>query len=195
MFKKKIIYNTFLFLLLSFPTHAQYALHSEISNGNMDNNVSIMLEKTHKRHTFGVGLKIHLRTPYLDDGQYHTFYRNSYATAFSEFIGAKVGYEKRLTPDKWKTLNFIAFGNSYFSRFRTHRPPFSTYIFERMNFLETNFGLGMKVKLFEPVYLTCKIGGGACLIWDLDPTIGLHGGYSVTYEFSRLFSAGINVKL
>ena len=197
MSNKKII----VCLLLSFSylmSYAQYALNSEFSNGNMDNNISIMLEKTHRRNSFSAGLKIHIKTPYLDDGQRHAFYRNSYATSFGDFIGAKIGYERRLSPNKWKVLSFVAFGNSYFSRMQTQRITYyrdSFEIFKRTNFLETNFGLGMKLKVIEPVYFTFKVGGGMVLIWDFDDSFKFHGGNNWTWEFSRLFSAGISVKL
>ncbi len=182
----------------SVKSYAQYAINSEFSNGNMDNNISVMLEKSKKRNSFSVGVKIHVKTPYLDDGEGRLFYRNSYATSLGDFIGAKIGYERRLTPNKWKVLSFVAFGNSYFSRMKTQRISYerdSFFIYNRMNFLETNFGLGMRLRVIDPVYLTLKVGGGIQWIWDIDDIIKIHGGNTWTWQFSRLFAAGISVKL
>lgn len=197
MSNRKLILFFFLFTL-TLTSYAQNAINAEFSNGSMDNNISIMLEKTKKRNAFSIGLKIHVKTPYLDDGQYHIFYRNSYVTSFGDFIGAKIGYERRISPNKWKLLSFTTFGNSYLSRMGTQIISYDRtffYTYDRMNFLETNIGLGMQLKVIEPVYVTFKVGGGVMMIWDIDFRILLNGGRKWTWELSRLFSAGISVKL
>jgi hypothetical protein len=198
MFNKKtsiIFILTFFF----FNINAQYSINADFTNGNMDNNISLMVEKSKKRNSFALGIKIHIKTPYLDDGQFHAFYRNSYATQLGDFIGFKFGYERCISPKKWKNLRLVTFENSYYSRFRTQLTPYNRNdpfrIFDRMNFLENNIGLGMKLKVIESVYINLKTGGGVMLIWDIDKTIGIRGGSHWTWAFCRLFSAGVSVKL
>ena len=173
--QSKIISIT-IFLFLNFSNlDAQYALNSDFNYGIMDNNICLKLEKSKGKNTFGVGLRVHLNFPYPTEPEYNFFFRNSYANKFSNFIGLNLGYQRALSPQKWKYVNIFAFDDAFYSRMKTRQILYdiAPVTFKDANFIENYMGLGAKIKIFKPVSLSLKVGGGLLFVWDIDHQIGI----------------------
>ena len=192
--QNKII-NIIIFLLLNLSNvEAQYALNTDFNYSPIDNNICIKLEKSIGTNTIGVGLRLHINPPYPTERQYAFFDRNGYSDEFSSFIGLNIGYQRLLSPKKWKHLNISLFNETFYSKMKT-RQKFATTVetFKKANFIENYTGLGVKLKIINPISLSLKVGGGLLFVWDIDHQIGIDDHW--TWQFAALFSAGINVKL
>lgn len=208
----KILFFVIFLAFIRQNSIAQVRIFTDFNSVISGRSINILASgQVKNRHEFGGGLRININKMAHNDDQNNVYKKRMFATKPIHYFGLEGFYHIHLF-QKLKHIDIFAFYNVQLTYSTTRNRMFvprnqydgitccTEHIvnFGPFTWLEQNIGIGFTVDIWKNIFITQRLGAGACFILGLDNPKEERDYYLIkekfTYEFGYLLSVGVGYR-